>query len=153
MRRTDRAARLALAGALALAAGAARAALGEPESSVDADRRGLAMERQAAKVRDGFTVHELRGTTQTVREFAGPNGTVFAVAWSGSAPPDLPRLLGAYHQEYRAAVAAQRRTARGPRRVESANVIVETWGHGRDLHGRAWVPSLVPPGANLDDVQ
>ena len=67
-------------------------------------------------------------------------------------PADLPQLLGAYHAEYRDA-AARRTAVRGPRRVESAHVIVETWGHGRALHGRAWLPSLVPPGANLDDVQ
>jgi hypothetical protein len=109
------------------------------------------MERQPAKVQAGVTVHELRSPTQTIREFVDPSGTVFAVAWSGG-PPDLPRLLGAYHQEYRAA-AAQRRAVRGPRRVESARVIVETWGQGRALHGRAWLPSLVPPGANLDEIQ
>lgn len=130
----------------------ARAALGEPEASVDRDRRALSMEREAPKVTAGVAVHELRKPTQRVREFVDPSGTVFAVAWSGGAPPDLPRLLGAYHAEYRAA-AAQRTRVRGPRRVESEHVIVETWGHGRALHGRAWLPALVPPGANLDDVR
>lgn len=130
----------------------ARAALGESEASVDRDGKALSMERQAAKVQAGVRVHELRKPTQTVREFVDPSGTVFAVAWSGGAPPDLPRLLGAYHAEYRAAAAA-RTGPRGPRRVESPNVVVETWGHGRALHGRAWLPSRVPPGANLDDVQ
>ncbi len=153
MRRTDRLAGLALALAAALAAGPARAALGEQEASVEADGKALAMRRQAPTARGGgVAVHELRGPTQAVREFADANGTVFAVAWSGTAAPDLPRLLGAYHPEYRDA-ASRRPALRGPRRVESANVVVETWGRGRALHGRAWVPSLVPPGANLDDVQ
>ncbi|HEX9052490.1 MAG TPA: DUF2844 domain-containing protein [Anaeromyxobacter sp.] len=129
----------------------ARAALGEPEASIDRDRRALAMERRPATARGGVTVHELRRPTQSVREFVDPAGTVFAVAWSGGAPPDLPTLLGAYYGEYRAAAA--RRAPRGPRRVETANVIVETWGHGRALHGRAWLPALVPSGANVDDVQ
>jgi hypothetical protein len=130
----------------------ARAALGEPAASVDRDRRALSMERQAPRLQAGVAVHELRKPTQTVREFVDPSGTVFAVAWSGGAAPDLPQLLGAYYAEYRAA-AARRTAARGPRRVESEHVIVETWGHGRALHGRAWLPALVPPGANLDDVQ
>lgn len=152
MRRPERVVALALALGVLGVGRPARAALGEPEASVDRDRRALAMDRQPpGDARAGVKVHELRGPTQTVREFADPNGTVFAVAWSGIAPPDLPRLLGAYHAEYRA--AARRRAVRGPRRVESAHVVVETWGHGRALHGRAWIPSLVPPGASLDDVQ
>jgi hypothetical protein len=77
---------------------------------------------------------------------------VFAVAWSGGAAPDLPTLLGAFHDEYRAA-ASVRPALRGPRRVETARIVVETWGHQRDLHGRAWIPSLVPAGVTLDDLQ
>jgi hypothetical protein len=141
----------ALAVALAAWAPRTRAVLGENETSIGRDRVALAMERQPARAHAAMTVHELRKATQTVREFVDRSGTVFAVAWSGIAPPDLPRLLGAYHQEYRAAAA--KRAARGPRRVESAHVVVETWGHGRALQGRAWIPSLVPAGANLDDVQ
>ncbi len=137
---------------LLLAPRPARAALGEPESSVASDRAALAMERKPVRSVAGVTVHEMRRPTQTVREFVDPNGTVFAVAWSGIAPPDLPRLLGAYHEEYRAA-AAQRTYARGPRRVETPNVVVETWGHARALHGRAWLPALVPPGADLNAIQ
>ena len=130
----------------------ARATLGEAEGSVDRDREALAMDRRPARARAGVTVHELRGPTTTVREYVAPSGTVFAVAWSGVARPDLSRLLGAYHDEYRAA-ESRPTAARGPRRVESARTVVETWGHARDLHGRAWVPSLVPPGVSLDDVQ
>ncbi len=151
MSRRDRVVGLALALAFLVAGLPARAALGEPETSVDRDRAALAMQRLPAKAQAGVVVHELRKPTQSVREFVDPSGTVFAVAWSGGAPPDLPKLLGAYYAEYRA--AAGRPAPRAPRRVESANVIVETWGHGRALHGRAWLPALVPSGANLDDVQ
>ncbi len=152
MRSTQGLVGVAVSVALVAAAGPARAALGEPESTVDRDRAALALERRAAKVQAGMKVHELRGPTQAVREFADPSGTVFAVAWNGIAPPDLPLLLGRYYAEYRSAASGPR-AARGPRRVESDGVVVETWGHGRDLHGRAWAPSLVPQGASLDDVQ
>ncbi len=152
MRRGKRAVGLALAVALLGAARGARAELGGQETSVERDRQALAMERKPARAQAGVTVHELRGPTLAVREYVDPSGTVFAVAWSGIAPPDLPRLLGAYHDEYRAA-ASRPPAGRGPRRVESARIVVETWGHGRSLHGRAWLPSLVPSGASLDDVQ
>jgi len=132
--------------------GRARATLGELEATVDRDRAALSMARAPPAARGGAVVHELGKPTVSVREFVGPSGRVFAVAWAGLARPDLAALMGAYHGAYRAAASA-RRTGRGPRRVEAADVVVETWGHGRDLHGRAWVPSLVPPGANLDDVR
>ncbi len=142
-----------LAMAILGGAGPARAALGEPDASVARDGQALAMQREAPRARgDGVTVHELRGSTQAVREFADPSGTVFAVAWNGSAAPDLPKLLGAYYGEYRSA-ASRPVTVRGPRRVEAGRVVVEFWGHGRDLHGRAWIPTLVPHGATLDDVR
>lgn len=152
MRSADRVVGLTLALAVLGAAAPARAALGAPETSVERDCATLAMARSAPRSAAGNTVHELRGATQAVREFVGPAGKVYAVAWSGIAPPDLPLLLGAYHAEYRAA-ASRLATARGPRRVESERIVVETWGHGRSLHGRAWVKSLVPAGASLDDVQ
>ncbi len=128
------------------------AALGEGEESVSRDRAVLRMELQASRSQAGTTVHELRGPGGSVRQYVGPSGTVFAVAWSGGAAPDLPTLLGAFHGEYRAA-AAVRPALRGPRRVETARIVVETWGHQRDLHGRAWIPSLVPAGVTLDDLQ
>jgi hypothetical protein len=143
---------LGIAGALLGAAGPARATLGEHQATVDRDRAALALKAGPSTARGGVTVHELAGSTATVREFADASGTVFAVAWSGQAPPDLAQLLGAYHAEYVAAAAGPRR-ARGPRRVEAPNVVVETWGHLRTLQGRAWLPSLVPLGASLDDVR
>jgi hypothetical protein len=136
------------------AAAPAWATLGEPEASVARDREALAMRRRPATARGGVTVHEMRGPTVTVREYVAPSGTVFAVAWAGLTRPPLAPLLGAYHDEYQAAIAGGRTPrGRGPRRVESARIVVETWGHARSLHGRAWVPALVPPGANLDDVR
>ncbi len=150
--RSAHAAGCALVLALAAAAAPARAALGESERSLERDRAALHMERRPAALKAGATVHELRGPTLSVREYVDAAGTVFAVAWSGIAPPDLSLLLGAYHGAYRAA-AARTKAVRGPRRVETPEIVVETWGHGRSRHGRAWVPALVPPGANVDDVE
>jgi hypothetical protein len=148
----DRIFGLTLALALAGTSRPARATLGEDGASVDRDREVLAMERQPARAQPGATVHELRGPTVAVREFLAPSGAVFAVAWSGIARPDLSQLLGAFLGEYRAA-SSRAVPLRGPRRVESGRMIVETWGHARSLHGRAWLPSLVPPEVSLDDVR
>jgi hypothetical protein len=32
-------------------------------------------------------------------------------------------------------------------------VVVERWGHMRDLHGRAYLPALLPDGVTVDDLQ
>lgn len=159
--------------ALLLAGAPARATLGEPDTSVERDRQALEMERapavlrggaatpssgvatpsgDVATLRGGVAVHQLASGGTTVREFVTPAGTVFAVAWSGLARPDLAPLLGAYHAGYRAA-AARALPSRGPRRVEAGPVVVETWGHQRSLHGRAYLPALVPAGVSLDDLQ
>jgi hypothetical protein len=152
MARADRFVRFALLLAAFGASERAKATLGEQESTLDRDSKALSMARGPATAKGEFTVHEMRSPTATVREFVAPSGKIFAVAWAGVVRPDLTTLLGAYHAEYRAAASGPR-TARGPRRVESANVVVETWGHARSLHGRAYIPSLVPTGANLDDIR
>jgi hypothetical protein len=143
---------LALAVALLVTGRPARATLGESEASVSRDREALAMSRQPATARSGLGVHELRSPTVTVREYLSPAGTVFAVTWSGLTRPDLGPLLGAYHEAYRAA-ARRGPAGRGPRRVEAGRVVVETWGHARSLHGRAYLPALLPAGVSLDDLQ
>ena len=143
-------------GVLALALGAppARAALGEREDSVGRDRRALAAVERGTEERGAYRVHELEKGGTTIREFVSPDGVVFAVAWSGLAHPDLRPLLGAFHDEYRAA-AREARAGQGrrARRVTGERVIVERWGHPRDLHGRAYVPALLPPGVGLDELR
>ncbi len=136
---------------LALAAPPARAALGEGEESVGRDRRALAAVARGSEERGGYRVHELEKGATTIREFVSADGIVFAVAWSGIAHPDLRPLLGAFHDEYRAAArAAGPAEGRRARRVAGERVVVESWGHPRDLHGRAYVPALLPPGVTVD---
>jgi Protein of unknown function (DUF2844) len=136
-----------------LASPVTRAALGEPEASVAADRAALLARSRAVSTTDRYTVHELDMGGTAVREFVSPQGVIFAVAWSGLARPDLTTLLGRYAAEYRAArEAAPRRRGEPRSRTESANVVVETWGHPRSLHGRAYLPSLLPAGVTPNDL-
>lgn len=138
------------------AARPARAALGEAEASIARDRRALSATAPIARDVGPYRVHEFTVSGATVREYAGPDGVVFAVAWSGHASPELGPLLGAYLGEYRAAARAaapQGRGRRQSRRVEGPHVIVDRWGHMRDWHGRAWLPDLLPAGVRLDDLQ
>ncbi len=143
-----------LALAAALAPRPARAALGEPESSVSRDRQALAAVGRGTTQHDAYTVHELERAGTTIREYVSPQGIVFAVTWGGLANPDLRTLLGSYAAEYEQA-AGRGTPARGRRahRVVADHVVVDRWGHMRDVHGRAYVPDLVPQGVTLDEIR
>ncbi len=128
------------------------AALGEPLDSVALDQQRLHGQLRSS-VRDGYSVHEITAEDGTlVRQFASPAGMVFGVTWRGPFLPDLSQLLGPYFQEYqRAARPTVRR--HGPTVVRTDRLVVETGGHVRALHGRAWVPGLMPAGVSAEAVR
>lgn len=131
----------------------AYATLGGPASSVESDRRVLSATKRAANFCASFTVHEMVSQSTVVREYVSTSGTVFAIAWNGS-QPDLSQLLGSYAEQYREALHVTKRQP-GVRRsiVKGPDVIVENWGHMRNLRGRAYAPALIPSGVTLDDIQ
>ncbi len=103
---------------------------------------------------NGYTVQEIYSPSNTVREYVSPAGIVFGIAWNGLVYPDITQLLGAYTGEYRKALQ-QTLHQKGSRRlrVKSAGVVVEQWGHMRDLRGRAYAPALIPPGVSIDEIK
>jgi hypothetical protein len=139
---------------LAAAASAAFAALGDRADSIAADGAALAAARGVADARPGYRIERLDSAARTVREYVDPSGVVFAVSWEGLSHPDLTAVLGAYAAPVRRALAQEtRRGPRRPRRIESGGAVVETWGHMRSVHGRAWIPALVPAGVTLDEIK
>ncbi|GAM09294.1 hypothetical protein OR1_01569 [Geobacter sp. OR-1] len=132
----------------------AGAALGDSAGSIASDRKALRAVQRATTVRSGYTVQEIGSDATTVREYVSPAGVVFAVSWNGRVHPDLNALLGSYAGEYQSALKQTPRK-RGLRRqkVESSQVIVEKWGHMRNLQGRAYAPALVPSGVVIDEIR
>jgi len=136
----------------------ARATLGESVDSIETDRKILAAAKVTSKpistVYANYTVYQLKYGGTSVREYASPSGIVFGIAWNGLVNPDLTQLLGSYTGEYQEALG---RTVRkhGERhlRVESDHVVVERWGHMRNLKGRAYAPNLIPAGVNVDEIR
>ena len=104
----------------------ASAALGEPEGSVAAD--GVQLHGSiTASDQGAYRLHEIQLPSGTlVREYAGLDGTVFAVTWHGPYVPNLRQLLGRYFDAY---VAAAKAPTRGP--PSPASQARATWWSNR----------------------
>ena len=132
-----------------------QAGLGESVESIAMDQSALSAVKHGTTARNGYSIHELTSDGTAVREYVSPSGIVFGIAWNGLAHPDLRPLLGSYAGEYEAAL---RQTPRKPglRRHEALKterVVVEKWGHMRNLQGRAYAPALIPPGVAIDEIK
>jgi len=131
-----------------------RATLGESADSVASDQKSLSAVRRATTIRHGYTVQEITSDPTTVREYVAPSGVVFGIAWNGLVYPDLTPLLGTYASEYQEAL---RRTPRNPGRrslqIRTNRIVVEKWGHMRNLQGRAYLPGLVPLGVSINEIK
>jgi len=132
----------------------ALAALGGSADTVTADRKALQAVHRATTPRGGYTVEEVVSDATTVREYVSPSGVVFGIAWNGYVHPDLMLLLGSYWGEYSAArQKAARIPGRTRQRLATENIVVEKWGHMRNLQGRAYAPVLVPAGVSVDEIK
>ena len=144
---------LALAAAMAIGR-QAQAVLGGSADSIASDQKVLSAVRRTKTVRTGYNVHEVISASVALREYLSPSGVVFGIAWNGLIHPDLTQLLGSYAGEYGESL---RQTPRKPGRrrlqVKTIRVVVEKWGHMRNLQGRAYAPALIPTGVTVDEIK
>jgi hypothetical protein len=133
----------------------ARATLGESADSITSDQKTLSAVQGAATIRDGYRVQEIQSDSTVIREYISPSGVVFGIAWNGLVHPDLTPLLGSYAGEYKEALRqTPRKPGRSPyNKVRTDRVVVEKWGHMRNLQGRAYAPALIPPGVSVDEIK
>ena len=118
------------------------ASLGQSMDSVISDQQHLRGELRSAN-RDGYTVHTISSPDGTVvKEYLSPNGVVFGISWQGPTLPSLTTLLGPYFSEFQQAASGS--TRRRVLNIRTEHLIVESGGHMRAFHGRAYVPALVP---------
>ena len=102
-----------------------------------------------------YTVHEVQLETGTVvREFAGASGQVFALTWRGPVLPDLSQWLGGYFGAFRLETDQQRLAGRrgAPVNLVQSDLVVRSNGRMRNFFGHAYVPALVPPAVNINEV-
>ena len=144
---------LALSGLLVLQA-PALAHLGGDTDSVSADRDAMHAQLRSVPMQL-YNVHEITTTAGAmVHEYTTRQGTVFALSWQGQLPPDLAQLFGNYYKQYQDAAAAQSRPGMH-RQLSIANpdFVVESTGRMRSFRGKAYVPSLVPSGVSVAELQ
>lgn len=132
----------------------AMASLGGKVDSIQADtaHMGATVNQTSA---NNVEVHQLQSPTGTVvNEYLSSSGTVFAVTWQGPFMPDMQQILGAYFQQYSAALSAQpRQYGHHPLNIKQPGLVVQTGGHMRAHWGRVYVPALVPEGVNAEQLQ
>jgi hypothetical protein len=87
-----------------------------------------------------------------VHEYVNAAGVVFAVSWSGPFLPDLKEELGVHFQALLDA-GKQPGASRSQVRLQQADLVIFSGGRMGAFEGRAWVPSLLPPGFNTADIK
>lgn len=129
------------------------AALGGNMASVQTDQVHMkATLMRAATLNPNYTVHQIQTPGGvTIKEFASPGGTVFAVAWQGPVMPDLQQVLGQYFASYVTAAKA-RRSGHNHLTISEPGLVVSSHGHMRAFSGIAYVPSLLPTGVSPEQL-
>jgi hypothetical protein len=125
----------------------AGATLGGDLASVASNARALGATRQMTKLASGERHDLTLSSGIVVHEYVSKSGVVYAVSWSGPRMPDLKELLGPYFAQLSG------RTSKGSHHrmeVRGADVVVRSTGHRHSFAGRAWVPSLLPNGVQVD---
>lgn len=153
--------RVALATVLCVPA-AALAVLGQafstPEASVVQTVGVPGAKLQSIKQIPASTLYRIQETQLepgvNVREFATPQGQVFAVVWEGFVLPDLDALLGIHFAEFRRmADTARGKGVRGSVvSVNQAGLVVHSGGRARAFSGYAYLPALIPTGVAIDEL-
>ncbi len=131
------------------------AELGGYADSVEVDRARM---KASTKVTQNkvYAVHEITTPTKTVvREYVGPDGRVFGVAWQGPFLPDLSQIFGSYFQQYADSVKAEHRgySGRRPVDIRHPGLVVQGGGHMLGHFGRAYVPTMLPEGVSSDAIR
>lgn len=130
------------------------ATLGEPVNSIENDMSIMAATRRNSSIHRRYRMQEIGSSATRVREYSTSSGIVFGIAWDGPAPPDLTQLLGTYAQDYQDAL---KETSKSPGRrsqaIKGSRVVVENWGHMRNLQGRAYDPALLPSGVTPSEIK
>jgi Protein of unknown function (DUF2844) len=142
-----------IAAAGALLTPAAQAGLGKPVESVQRDHAALHGVALAVTPMQNYDLHESTIADGTrLRQYATRAGTVFAVAWSGPALPDLKLVLGESYDAYVAA-ASNHRGSHHVFTIATPELVLGITKHLRGFTGHAHLPALLPAGTTAQELR
>ena len=132
----------------------AAAHLGGDADSVSADSDVLHAQLRSIPMQQ-YNRHDISTAAGTlVHEYETRQGTVFAVTWQGSLPPDLQQLFGNYYPRYQAAASARLRPGMHRQlNIAGPDLVVQSTARLRAFGGIAYIPNLVPAGVSVVDLQ
>ena len=138
--------------ALFLSTVPAWAVLGQSVESVRSDQLKLKGQLRSTTL-EGYSVHQINSADgSVVKEFVSPTGTVFGISWEGPTMPNLSQLLGTYFTQFEQAPRSSVRR-RGPVTVRTDQLVVESGGHMRAFHGRAYASGLLPGNLSAEVIR
>jgi hypothetical protein len=88
-------------------------------------------------------------TGTSLEEYADASGTIFALKWRGSSLPNFQIVLGAYFNDYVAAI----QKARGPVSLNNENIILQSGGIMGAYQGFAYLPKRIPAGFAISTLE
>ena len=131
----------------------AAAVLGEDLASVHADQLRMGAQRHQ-QVQLTMQVHVLSlPDGSTIRQYATPDGRVFAVSWNTRFKPRLDQLLGQHFAAYAEGgrlAQAQRPGVAHSAHIARGDLVVESVAHLQAHVGRAYLRSRLPAGTTPD---
>ena len=137
----------------ALASSTASAGLGDSADSIARDHLALRGTTLAITPAVAYDIHETTTVDGAhIRQYVSRQGTVFAVAWSGRAQPDLKVVLAGQYDKYLAAASAHRGNHH-VFTVSTPELFISIVRAPRGFQGAAHLPALVPAGTAASELR
>lgn len=134
----------------------AHASLGDDSSTVENDRARVHGVRRSTS-HSKYNVHEIKSSGITLKEYESESGKIFAVTWTGGGQPDLKPLFSSYFDDFseanKSSSKSKVRGARSHSEVTGSKIVVNRFGHMGNIHGKAYVKSLIPEGVSIDEIR
>ncbi len=131
----------------------ATAELGGDKASIEANRVSMHATLTIMTAQSAM-VHEMVSPDGvTIREYTNPEGTVFAVSWTGPVLPNMRQLLGAYFDRYMEILSQMPFRAHTPVVLRQPEFVLESGGRMRSFVGRAYLPQKIPSGVSIDTLK